>query len=89
MLVGVKESTVQELDICSLAYYSAKFCGKEVSIVNHCVDPGNSSAEEMIKNVYPLLKRCWVRDNLSKVNLEKLELNLQNSFQMRYINLKI
>jgi polysaccharide pyruvyl transferase WcaK-like protein len=55
-----------------LAYYSAKFCGKEVSIVNHCVDPGNSSAEEMIKNVYPLLKRCWVRDNLSKINLEKL-----------------
>ena len=59
-----------------LAYYSAKFCGKEVSIVNHCVDPGNSSAEEMIKNVYPLLKRCWVRDNLSKVNLEKLGIDV-------------
>ena len=55
-----------------LAYYAAKFCNKEVSIVNHCVDPGNSSAEEMIKKVYPLIKRCWVRDHMSKKNLEKL-----------------
>ncbi len=55
-----------------LAYYSSKFCGKEVSIINHCVDPGNTSAEEMIKNIYPLVKRCWVRDSMSKKNLEKL-----------------
>lgn len=58
-----------------LAYYSSKYCGKEVSIVNHCVDPGNSSAEEMIKNVYPLIKRCWVRDYISKKNLENLGIN--------------
>ena len=25
-----------------------------------------TSAEEMIKNIYPLVKRCWVRDNMSK-----------------------
>ena len=58
-----------------LAYYSAKYCNKEVSIINHCVDPGNESAEEMIKNVYPLIKRCWVRDKMSKENLEKLGIN--------------
>lgn len=58
-----------------LAYYAIKFCNKEVSIVNHCVDPGNSSAEEMIKNIYPLLNKCWVRDQMSKNNLEKLGIN--------------
>ena len=58
-----------------LAYYASKHCGKEVSIINHCVDPGNSSAEEMIKNVYPLINRCWTRDKISKNNLEKLGIN--------------
>ena len=58
-----------------LAYYSAKYCNKEVSLVNHVVDPGNLSAEEMIKNVYPLVERCWVRDLMSKKNLENLGIN--------------
>lgn len=58
-----------------LAYYSAKYCNKEVSIVNHVIDPGNSSAEEMVKNVYPLVKRCWVRDLMSKKNAQNLGIN--------------
>jgi polysaccharide pyruvyl transferase WcaK-like protein len=58
-----------------LAYYAKKFCGKEVSVINHCVDPGNSTAEEMIKKIYPLIDRCWVRDHLSKKNLENLGIN--------------
>lgn len=40
-----------------------------VYLVNHCVDPNNSDAVEIIKNVYPLLDRVIVRDPLS---LEKL-----------------
>ena len=71
MLVGVRESTARTRYML-FGLLLSKVLWKEVSIVNHCVDPGNLSAEEMIKNVYPLLKRCWVRDNLSKINLEKL-----------------
>ena len=40
-----------------------------VYLVNHCVDPDNSDAVEIIKNVYPLLNKVIVRDPLS---LEKL-----------------
>lgn len=61
--------------ILFLAYYAAKYCKKEVSIINHCVDPGNLSAEEMIRNVYPLINECWVRDQMSKENLKKLNIN--------------
>lgn len=40
-----------------------------VYMVNHCVDPDNNDAVEIIKNVYPHLDKVLVRDPLS---LEKL-----------------
>ena len=40
-----------------------------VYIVNHCIDPNNNDAIEIIQNVYPLLDGIVVRDPLS---LEKL-----------------
>lgn len=53
-----------------LAYYAAKYLGKKVSIVNHCVDPGDKTIFHMVDKVYPLLENCWVRDRLSLQNLE-------------------
>lgn len=53
-----------------LAYYAAKHLGKSVSLVNHCVDPGDDVVFEMIDRVYPLLENCWVRDKISLSNLE-------------------
>ena len=46
-----------------------------VCIVNHCVDPNNSDAVEIIKNVYPLLDRVIVRDPLSLKKLVSYGIN--------------
>ena len=79
----------QELDINFFwLIFASKYCGKEVSIINHCVDPGNSSAEEMIRKVYPLIKDAGFEITSQKI-LKILESNLQNSYLMLYTSLNI
>jgi len=62
-----------------LAYYASKGLGKDVSIINHIFDPGNSTIEDMAKQVYENASRVWCRDPISVRNLHNLGIN-QASF---------
>lgn len=45
---------------------------KQVSVVNHTVDPENFNAEEIIRNIYPLLDYVAVREKYSLNYLKKI-----------------
>lgn len=70
---GTDENGVYRHRACYLLFMSwmAKtHFNLPVYIVNHCVDPNNYDAIEMIQKVYPLLDKIVVRDPMS---LEKLQ----------------
>jgi len=60
------------LYILFLAYVAKKHFNKYCAIINHTVDPNNEDAEEIIKNVYPLLDYIAVREPYSIKTLHKM-----------------
>ena len=60
------------LYIFFLAYFAKKYLKKYCAIINHTVDPKNIDAEEIIRNLYPILDYIAVRETYSIKTLNKL-----------------
>jgi polysaccharide pyruvyl transferase WcaK-like protein len=60
------------LYILFMAYFIKKHLNKYCAIINHTVDPKNPDANEIIKNVYPMLDYVAVREPYSIKNLNEL-----------------
>ena len=66
--------------ILLMAYFAKKYLNKPCVLINHTVDPKNPAAEEMIRNVYPLLDFITVREKLSLEELRKIGIQCKVKF---------
>lgn len=60
------------LYIFFLAYFIKKHVQKYCAIINHTVDPKNTDAEEIIRNLYPMLDYVAVREPYSIKTLNEI-----------------
>jgi len=65
------------LYILYMAYLSKKL-EKKCLLLNHTVDPGNRDAWEIIRNVYPLIDKVFVRERLSLDLLKRQNVFIDN-----------